>query len=334
MFKKRIARQMVNRRRKKFPIEYLEQKHVDLSLPYPNDSSYFYGGDKMGNAFICRMAFRGPQRQHEYWCDFYLKSLGFFGVKKDPGSDGEGFQMGNLKWEPLEIGKRWRISYEGPVEDREGNTYQTQVDLIFAGEHPFYSIADSSGSLEAKAIASEKWRKNFFHKLKELSQTHVEQTGKIEGTIILDGRRFDLAMYALKDHTFGSRNWLTWDRHYFISGLADNGYRWTVSVVRFDFLGPLAAGLVIDKDGEVDAVVDCTTLEEVSAKQLLPDKGEIKIKTRSGKTHALEFVRHGDFPHLMDDSYWMCEGIGNFKFSGSEGLGIVEFGFKKGRYLI
>ena len=63
MLKQFIARQMVKRtKRRQFPVEFLEQKHVDLSQPFPNDSSYFYGGDKEGNAFISRMAFRGPDR--------------------------------------------------------------------------------------------------------------------------------------------------------------------------------------------------------------------------------------------------------------------------------
>lgn len=326
---------MVNRQRKHFPVEYLEQKHVDLTLPYPNDSSFFYGGDKDGNAFICRMAFRDPARKHEYWFDFFLKGFGFFGIKNDPGADGQGFQMGNLKWEPVETGKTWRITYEGAVHDLEGKSHDSKVDLLFTGEHPIYNFADSSDrNLIAKAIASEKWTKDFFIKLKELSQTHLEQTGNMRGTIVLDGKQFNLSMRAMRDHTFGSRTWLTWDRHYWISGLADNGFQWTVTTIRYEFIGRLTAGFVIDANGSADAIVDCTNLEKVSENQLLPDKGVIKLKMRSGKTHLLEFTRHGHFPYLMDDCYSMYEGIGSYKFDGSDGLGMVEFGFKKERYQI
>lgn len=335
MLKQFIARQMVNRQRKFFPVEHLEQKHVDLSLPFPNDSSFFYGGDKEGNAFICRMAFRDPKRAHEYWFDFYLKGLGFFGIKDDPGADGEGFQMGNLKWEPIEIGKSWRISYSGIVKDEKGATHESVVDLVFTGEHPIYNFADSSDrNLIAKAIASEKWNKEFFVKLQELSQTHIEQTGNITGTIQLDGVTHEVVFRAMKDHTFGSRTWLTWDRHYWISGLAEDGHQWTVTTIRYDFLGRLTAGFVIDKEGHVDAIVDCTNLEEISKDRLLPDAGVINLKMRSGKTHQIEFKRNGHFPYLMDNSYSMFEGIGTYKFDGSEGLGMVEFGFKRERYKI
>jgi len=95
MLKFFIARQMVRRTKNRlFPVEYLEQKHVDLNQPYPNDSSYFYGGDKTGNAFIARMAFRGEKRQHEWWFDFFIKGRGFFGLKPIPVQMGKASRWG------------------------------------------------------------------------------------------------------------------------------------------------------------------------------------------------------------------------------------------------
>ncbi|HTX88672.1 MAG TPA: hypothetical protein VMC08_06775 [Bacteroidales bacterium] len=335
MFKKIIARILVNRQRKRYPVEYLEQKHVDLKLPFPNDSSFFYGGDKAGNAFITRMAFRDPARGHEYWFDFYIKGLGFIGLKEDPGPDGEGFQMGNLKWEPIEVGKSWRITYNGPLTDEKGKKYEANADLVFTGEHPIYNYADSSDrNLIAGAIASEKWSREFFVKLQELSQTHLEQTGNLKGTLVLDGKKYTFDFRAMKDHTFGSRTWLTWDRHYWISGLADNGYQWTVTTIRYLFLGRLSAGFVIDPEGRVDAIVDCTDLEAISKEKLLPDQGTLEIKMRSGKTHRIEFRRNGHFPYLMDGKYMMREAIGTYKFDGTDGLGMVEFGFHADRYTL
>ncbi|MGZ4936996.1 MAG: DUF7064 domain-containing protein, partial [Halobacteriota archaeon] len=154
----------------------------------------------------------------------------------------------------------------------------------------------------------------------------------LKGTITLDGTRYDLTMRAVRDHSFGSRSWRAWDRHYFIIGSADNGYRWTVTAFRLDFLDQLKVGYVIDKEGKVDPIVDCPTLEEVSAKQLLPDEGVITLRTRSGEVHTLDFFRHGHFSYLLDDSYFLSEGIGSYRFNGSEGLGMVEFGFKKEKY--
>ena len=336
MLKQFFARQMVRRTKNRlFPVEFLEQKHVDLAQPFPNDSSFFYGGDKQGNAFITRMAFRGSERKHEYWFDFYLQGMGFFGLRDDPGPDGDGFQMGNLKWEPIEAGKSWRIRFKGMVKDASGKPHDCETDLVFTGETPIYDFARSSDhEAIARSIASEKWSRDFFFKLKDTHQTHYEQTGNIKGYILLDNKKYELDLRASRDHSFGSRNWTTWDRHYWITGLSENGFHWTVTTIRFNFLGRLTAGFVIGPDGTADAIVDCTDLEEISKERLLPDKGAVNMVMRSGKTHLLEFTRNGDFPYVMDEKYLMFEAIGRYKFDGNEGLGMVEFGFNSDNYKI
>ena len=336
MIKQLIAKQMVKRTKsRQYPVDYLEQKHVDLNQPYPNDSSYFYGGDKDGNAFITRMAFRGPDRLHEYWFDFFLKGHGYFGLTADPGAEGTGFQQGNLKWEPIEVGKIWRVTYNGMVSGRDGKQHTCNTNLVFTGDHPIYDFAKSSDHKAiADAIAAEKWTKQFFFHMKDTHQVHYEQTGTFKGTIILDGKTFNMNMMASRDHSFGSRNWLTWDRHYWITGVSDAGIHWTVTTIKWQFLGRLTAGFITAADGTTDAIVECTDLETISKNQLLPDHGHVEIKTRSGKTHHMEFWRHGEFPYLHDGKYMMREGIGTYKFDGDDGVGMVEFGFHADKYKV
>ncbi|MCX6306655.1 MAG: hypothetical protein NT040_16945 [Bacteroidetes bacterium] len=334
MLKQLIARQMVKRTKsRQFPVDYLEQKHVDQAQPYPNDSSYFYGGDKQGNAFITRMAFREPKRANEYWFDFFLKDHGYFGLTSSPGPEGVGFQQGTLKWEAIETGKIWRVTFEGTVHDRGGKPHRCITNLVFTGDHPVYDFAKSSDHTAiASAIAAEKWTKQFFHAMKDTHQVHYEQTGRIKGSIILDGKTIQLDMTGSRDHSFGSRNWLTWDRHYWITGVSDAGIHWTVTTIKWQFLGRLTAGFITAADGTTDAIVACTDLETVSKEQLLPDHGIVDIKTRAGKTHRMEFWRHGEFPYLHDGKYMMREGIGTYKFDGVDGVGMVEFGFHSDKY--
>jgi hypothetical protein len=336
MLKQLVAKLMVNRTKsRQYPVDYLERKHVNLDEPYPNDSSYFYGSDKQGNAFITRMAFRGPNRTHEYWFDFYFPGLGFFGITDDPGPDGEGFRMGTLQWVPEEIGKKWRVTYEGPVKDAQGLVHTCKTDLLFTGEHPLYDYAKSSDrKLIANAIASEKWTKEFFHAMKDTHQVHYEQTGNFTGYIELDGKRYDLNLRASRDHSFGSRNWLTWDRHYWFTGISDNGFHWTVTTIKWQFLGRLTAGFITGPDGSTDAIVETTDLETIHREKLKPDHGTIVILTRSGRKYTLEFHRSGEFPYLHDGKYMMREGIATYKFNGIEGLGMAEYGFHADIYKV
>ncbi|MCK9219868.1 MAG: hypothetical protein M0P47_07450 [Bacteroidales bacterium] len=334
MLKQFVARQMVKRTKgRQLSVEFLEKKHVDQAQPYPNDSSYFYGGDKEGNAFITRMAFREPKRANEFWFDFYIKDLGYFGLTASPGAEGNGFQQGTLQWEPVETGKIWRITFEGTVYDKEGKAHYCKTDLVFTGEHPVYDFEKSSDhAVIADAIAAEKWTSEFFHNMKDTHQVHYEQTGTLQGFILVDDREVKINMIGSRDHSFGSRNWHTWDRHYWMTGISDAGIHWTVTTIKWQFLGRLVAGFITAPDGTTDAIVDCTDLETVSKDNLLPNHGFVEIKTRSGKMHQVEFWRKGEFQYLHDEKYRMKEGIGSYKFDGVDGLGMVEFGFHKDRY--
>jgi hypothetical protein len=237
-------------------VPFLEQKHTDPDDPLYNDSSFFYGGDETGNAFIARMAFRGKKRKPEVWFDFYLKDYGYVGLKGIPGEEGVGFQFGELYWKPLEIGRKWEIGYKGPLSGRNGVEMDAGVHMVFTGMHPVYDfVASSDRSANADAIAGEKWSKEFFKKLKELSQTHYEQTGKLTGTVKLDDKIIDLDMKGLRDHSFGPRSWEQWDRHYWMSGINDDGWSWTVTTIRYHFINRLTAGFVTDPEGHTDAIV-------------------------------------------------------------------------------
>lgn len=334
LIKKIIARQMVNRNKNiRHPVAFLEQKHTDPENPLYNDSSFFYGGDKTGNAFIARMAFRGKDRKPEVWFDFYLKDYGYIGLREVPGEEGEGFRFGKLYWKPLETGRKWEIRYGGKLMDKSGNEIEAEVLLVFTGEHPVFDfVASSDRSANAEAIAVERWNKEFFKKLKELSQTHYEQTGTLNGIVKLGNETIELNMRGLRDHSFGPRSWDQWDRHYWMSGINDDGWSWTVTTIRYHFINRLIAGFVTDPDGHTDPIVHCTGLEEISENQLWPERGTVDIKTKNGNSFKLEFERKGHFPYLMDDVYQMLEGIGNYRFNGQPGLGMIEFGFTRGKY--
>jgi hypothetical protein len=334
MLKKAFARKMVRHtKNRRLSLEYLEKKHVNQDYPYPNDSSFFYGGDTVGNAFITRMAFREPKRPNEFWFDIFLKGYGYFGLSTSPGPEGSGFQQGSLQWKPIEQGKIWQILFEGTLMDREGKAHYCKTNLIFAGQHPVYDFEQSSDHKAiADAIAAEKWTREFFHQLKDTHQVHYEQTGSLKGSIVLDETTFPISMIGLRDHSFGSRNWCSWDRHFWMSGISSSGISWTVTTIKWQFLGRLTAGYITLQDGTIDAIVDCTDLETVSSERLLPDHSHVEIKTRNGKIHRLEFWRHGEFPYLHDNKYMMREGIGAYKFDGVDGLGMVEFGFHKDKY--
>jgi hypothetical protein len=313
--------------------DLLETKHVDLSNPFPNDSSCFYGGDAAGNAFIARLAFRGPRRQPECWFDFQPAGGTRFGLPANPGPEREGFALGEVSFRCEAPGKRWRVCYRGPLTDAAGAVTDGTVELAFEGTHPLYDYAHSSDRrLIAAAIARERWTRAFFAQLRDLAQVHYEQFGRLRGQVSFGAERREVDLLAVRDHSYGSRDWTTWDRHYWISGLTADGTGFTAVAIRYDFCGPLYAGFTTGPGQESDAIVECTRLEELAASEDWPKQGVVELKMRSGSRHRLEFSREGVFPYVMDGAYLMKEGIGSYRFDGKPAYGLCEFGFKKEKY--
>ncbi|HEY3447271.1 MAG TPA: hypothetical protein VGK67_12940 [Myxococcales bacterium] len=336
MLKRTLARLLVSRQRDHgFSLAELESKHVDRSKPNTNDSSCFYGGDEAGNAGIFRLAFRGS-RMPECWLDVRLaKEQGGlrFGLPANPGPERDGHVLGDVSFTCEEPGKRWRIRYGGPLTDAAGNLASGEVDLLFSATHPIFDYAQSTDRrMVAEALARERWSRSFFEKVRELGQVHYEQFGKLQGTARFGETAVRLDLLTTRDHSFGSRVWAGWDRHYFLSGMTPAGEGFTVIAVRYDFCGPIYAGFTCAPDGSHDPIVHCTPLEEVARERAWPENGSVELRTRSGQRHTLEFRRDGHFPYVGDGTYLMKEGIGRFRFDGKDAFGLCEFGFDKAKY--
>lgn len=335
MLKNALARLMLTRqRRHALSVSELESKHVDPAQPFPNDSSCFYGGDEAGNAAIFRLAFRGPSRAAECWLDFRLAGGPIVGLPENHGPESDGFAYGDVAFVCEEPGKRWRIRYQGPLAERGGGAARDgALDLVFTATHPLFDYAESTDRrLVAQAIARERWTRAFFLKLKDLGQVHYEQFGRLQGTVRFGDRVAELDLLTTRDHSFGSRDWANWERHFWLSGVTADGYGFTAVAIRYDFCGPIYAGFTIDPDGSSDAIVECTSLEEVSRRTLWPTEGVVQLRCRSGARHTLEFQRDGVFAYEGDGLYLMKEGIGRFRWDGRPAYGLCEFGFGKARY--
>ncbi|MGC4119885.1 MAG: hypothetical protein QM765_35975 [Myxococcales bacterium] len=337
MLKRTLARLLVSRQRDHgFSLAELESKHVDRSKPNCNDSSCFYGGDEAGNAAIFRLAFRGSRRPAECWLDVRLsKALGSlrFGLPANPGPERDGHVLGDVSFLCEEPSKRWRIRYEGPLTDAAGTLERGEVDLVFTATHPMFDYAESTDRrMVADAIARERWSRAFFVRLRELGQVHYEQFGRLKGQVRFGDKTASLNLLTTRDHSFGSRDWAGWDRHYFLSGITPAGEGFTVIAVQYDFCGPIYAGFTISPDGRADAIVECTPLADVERERTWPRSGSVELRTKSGARHTLVFERDGHFPYVGDGMYLMKEGIGRFRFDGQAAYGLCEFGFSKAKY--
>jgi len=312
------------------PLEVLETRHSDPETPLFNDSSYFLGRGEDGSSMVVRMAFRG-ERPPEYWLAFQLPGLGTFRLEDLDCKVGPGFTMGDLQFTCKEAGKLWKITYSGSIQ-KDGKSHQLTMDLDFEGTRPLVNFKHISSPQDiAPVIAGEKWTKEFLIGLKEIKKVHLEQGGYIRGTIVLDGKEHKVDWRSVRDHSWGTRLWSTWDRHIWLGGMLDNGEAFNLSMISYDFLGQLSAGYITQGD-KLSYTGLLPAMESISSDPPVPEKAVIEFSTRDGALHTLQLSLPEAFDFVMDGAYHIHEGMGDFILDGIPGKGVAEFGFNLEHY--
>jgi hypothetical protein len=343
--KRALAAAMIRRGLKErgLPVTQLESKHVDPNLPLFNDSSYFLGRGDDGSCMVVRLAFRST-RDPEYWLKFHLPGKGTFELKELDTIEGDGFRLGDLYFACLEPGKRWKIGYSGPIhhveapqkdgvhEQGQEIIRQADIELHFEATRPLVNFKDISRPADlAPVIAREKWNLDFFRNLKEISKVHLEQGGRITGTIRIDGEDIPVDWRSVRDHSWGTRDWGTWKRHVWLGGVLDNGEAFNLSMISYDFLGQLSAGY-LTRGSEVAYFSGLPEMDSFASEPLVPRNTRIDFHSRDGSPRSLEIEMPRYFDFLMDGVYHIREGMGDFVFDGIPGKGVAEFGLNPSHY--
>lgn len=118
-------------------------------------------------------------------------------------------------------------------DDDAGAVLDVKVEAVWSTSMPAFNFdSDISKVAISRAIATEPWSREYFKNLERFHQTHYEQYGDLKGTAIIDGRSFDIATPAIRDHSFGElRDWRTFHRYVMHMFSLSNGDRITVGVI-------------------------------------------------------------------------------------------------------
>ena len=325
-----IKKRLLKREAESTPLIEIEEKHKDPTQALFNDSSYFNGISDDGAYFLARQSFR-TSRGNEYWLEVFFPELGLLRLTEHPGDEGTGFELGKLKFEPVQLGKEWNVSFDGEM-DLNGTSKQVKIDLVFTAETP---IVDFQNALivdaTAKAIAQAKWSKSFFEKLKDSKKQHFEQGGRLTGSIQIDGKSRQVDFSSMRDHSWGIRKWGGWKRHVWMCGMMENKQCFNVSMVQYDYMGQLSAGF-ISNGTEIHYLREFPALEDFASNPIFPETLDLKFTFSDGKEYHLITERKDFVPYNMDDEYRINEGISFGTVNGVPIKLVTEFGFNPAHY--
>lgn len=311
-------------------IDEIESKHKNTDIDLFNDSSYFNGIGEDGSYFFSRQSFR-TTRGNEYWLEVYFPDLGLLRLKQHPGEEGEGFQLGNFKFDCIEKGRVWKVLFSGEM-DLDGELKQVIFDLKFEAKTPIIDFANAMiVESTAKAISQAKWSKKFFEKLKDSQKQHFEQGGVLSGSVTIDGQKRQVNWDSLRDHSWGIRKWGGWKRHVWACGMLEDGNCFNMSMVKYDYMGQLSAGFITEGD-QIYYLREFPEIEAFAKDPIFPEKLDLKLKYSNGKEYRLQTHRKAFVPYNMDNEYRINEGVSFGSLNGVNCRLVTEFGFNPDYY--
>ncbi len=330
-----LAVYMTKRKKKrKFSVEELESKHTDLGRKSFNDSSYFAGISREGITFVTRMSFRSD-KPNENWMKISIPGEGVWGFENREMPEGDRFKQGALEYECLIPGEKWRIKYEGTLPQGEKEE-KIRLDVEWTGAAPL-ALFDKVGTTAlqvGKQIARERWNCSFFNRLRELDQVHYEQAGTMHGIVEWKGKKHELEFVGVRDHSWSTRNWNDWDRHFWLLGLLEDGRFFNFSLISYGFVKNLQAAFILDGD-QYKTIYRIPAFEYLKFDGLMPKSLSFPVREEAdGPQKKLTVNMRTFFPFRMDDVYYLRQAEAEFTYDGVKGVGIAEMGINPGKYEI
>ena len=335
--KEAIMVHAIKKKNKKQPFIAEQAEHYQLPKDADHldiNSYYFSAHDLDGNSVFMRRAERGDDTV-EIWVAYKKNDLIYTNKK----------QVFNKKDAPisltcLETAKTWNVLYKGDIylakigkqgiASVEGKAMKAIIDMTFEATAEIFDFTyHLNPKLMAKSLANETWDKAFQKNMKENQQRHYEQLGKAVVHLTIDNQLEDLTLTAMRDHSFGRRDWNYMDRHIWLMALMSEHESLNVNMVSYPHMKGLKTGYY-EHNHETKSIEVFPKLDRYEATGYVPNKLKYDIILENGHAFHVEAIKELEIQFPFDNgNYKICEGIGSFDINGYPARGIIEFGFNK-----
>ncbi|MDR0856208.1 MAG: hypothetical protein LBM78_02230 [Clostridiales bacterium] len=328
--KKSIIARSLTKLKKKTPFDaraaeaYALPKNADT---FTNNSYYFTAHAADGGVLIFRLGLRGGGLAEVWFLYRMPDGLVYAAVtERSQGAAPEAF-VRCVQSETV-----WEFGFDG-VAAVGAAQRRVKLTAEFAANTPIFEFSHHMDAAPvARALAAERWTKDFRAALKVNHQTHYEQGGTVSARITDGGAVYAIDGQAVRDHSFGHRDWSYMDRHYWLSALLDDGSVFNVNAVQYPALKGLQTGYRIKRDGRTVCVDTSDNLYRDVTQEGAPQRVTLYGTMTDGKPFALTATLVGSHKYVMDDgAYNLYEGYGTYDLNGLKGRGIIEFGFNGDR---
>lgn len=336
--KKAIIEKKIRAQNVKEPFQLLKSEQFQLDYDgdfYKINSYYFSAHHAEGESLFIRKAVRGNQTAEVWFC-YHTKEATYVNTIQTFSSLDTSVDV-----TLIEVGKKWKFSFHGEVSKTKIDAFKVAhltdeviriyVEGIFdATTEIFDFVTHLKPSLTAEAFAKEKWDHVWKERMKLNQQAHYEQQGIMSATINLNGQSKAFTSIAMRDHSFGRRDWNYMERHIWLMTLLNESTSVNYNLVKYPHVQNLKTGYY-DKNNIVTQIAKGTTMQKMPTLSEMPFDFYYHIELDEQPKHLdIHTITEVIVPFVMQDGdYTVYETIACFQVNDEKGRGIAEFGFSK-----
>ena len=234
---------------------------------------------------------------------------------------------------PLKVAKSekgWRVQYQGELTNRDGEKVAAEFDGEYTSHQaPVDFFSHMPPVRTAKAMAGEKWTKKFFSEVQNNNQVHYEETGRLLGTLKIDGALFEIDLPCVRDHSFGKRDWNYMNNHLWLMAVNETS-EFNFSMVSYPAMTVLEVGNFKAGDRPMAYMLNASYDRKAVARGDAPEKLDLMVALDDGRKLNVTIEKTDEEVYLFQDgAYRLIEGIADFTIDGEQYRGILEVGFHK-----
>lgn len=298
--------------------------------PNFNESMYFnfFDRERRIGGFV-RLGNRANEGHAERTVTIFLPDGHvLFSFERSPIDGNDAFEAGGLRFDVLEPSQELRTTYDGSVlsldEPREmadprkafekNPKRMLRLDLVHDAVGPMYGSAGSARE-DGRPAAQQFARAHY--------EQHMHATGQIE----VEGERFEVDGYGLRDHSWGPRSWQAVQQYEWLTLNFGPDFGAMVSIVRRGEDDVRRGGVLVRGD-EIDFVTEAEIGAEYEENGLYHKRVRARIGTVKGEKLEIEgnvvnFIplrnrRGGMTTHIG-------EGMTEWRMGDRIGYGLSEF---------
>lgn len=316
LFMKRI----IGAKQKKQPFDYEAGEAFVLPADADatvNNSYYFSAHSVEGESLYCRLGLRAPHS--EVWFAYCR--------------DGRLYTHTPLLYKdkpPLSVSRTeegWEVIFDGPLAAEDGSEIAATFRGLFTSqEAPVDFFSHMPPVRTAKAMAGEKWSREFFAEVQKNNQVHYEQTGRLRGHLTLGDEEREIDLPCVRDHSFGKRVWGYMNNHLWLMAV-NNTSQLNFSMVSYPAMTLLEVGNFKPAEGEMCYLLSAEYDRAAAVTGEVPRELSLTLRMTGGRVLTVTATCEFSTEYLFEGGdYRLLEGIGSFEINGVRYRGIIEVG--------